>query len=91
MTKREEYAPTRKTPKTNKAIGRWLTIKREKAKLTIRGAAEVTGIDYAVINRMEEGTFRLSFPNAIIFSEAYDFKLDELAAQAVRDKKDFLV
>lgn len=89
MTK--NYTPTRKTPKTNKAIGLFLTIKREKMKLSIRGASALTGIDYAVLNRMEKGTFRLSFPNAITFSEVYHFDLNDLAKKAVRNPAGILI
>lgn len=89
MTK--DYTPTRKAPKTNKAIGLFLTIKREKMKLSIRGASAITGIDYAVLNRMEKGTFRLSFPNAIALSEAYNFDLNDMVKKAVRDSEGKLI
>lgn len=89
MTK--DYTPTRKTPKTNKAIGLFLTIKREKMKLSIRGASALTGIDYAVLNRMEKGTFRLSFPNAITFSKVYKFDLNDMAKKAVHDSEGRLI
>lgn len=80
-----------KTPKTNKALGRFITIKRETKGLTLREMSKITGIDFAVLARIEQGAFRMSLPNAIVFSDLFLFDMSEYSKRAIREKSGKLI
>ncbi len=80
-----------KTPRTNKAIGKFMQQTRTGSCYTLRGVAKRTGIDYAVLARMEKGTFRMSLPVAVTLCRFYRVPLDTIESFVVYNKEGRLI
>ena len=69
----------------NNHLGTFLAVCREIKGLSLRDAAERTGICYNVLSRMERGENRPSFDAVAKLAKLYGLRLERLAKEARKD------